>query len=72
MNTIKKKREQRKMTQIELAGKLGITQGAVSQWEAGATNPSTGMILKLSEVLGCTVDELLRNETNSDKEVHLL
>lgn len=58
-NRLRDLREKRNITQTQIAEKLGITQGAVSQWEVGATNPSIGMISKLAEILGCTVDELL-------------
>ena len=58
-NRLRDLREKNNITQAQIAEKLGITQGAVSQWEVGATNPSIGTISKLSEILNCTVDELL-------------
>ena len=52
-------REKKNITQAQIADRLGITQGAVSQWESGVTNPSISMISGLAEILDCTVDELL-------------
>ena len=48
------------ISQEELAERLSVTQGAVSQWENGATSPRTEMLLRIAEVLNVTVDELLR------------
>lgn len=59
-NGIKNKRECLGLTQMELAQRIGVTQGAVTQWETGATKPSTDTLMKIAEVFGCTVDELLR------------
>lgn len=39
MNPLKKYREENKMTQVELAKKLGYTSMAVSRWERGAKMP---------------------------------
>ena len=47
------------MSQDDLAKQLGITQGAVSQWELGNKNPRAAMLPKIAKVLNCTVDELL-------------
>lgn len=53
-------REKIKITQEELAKQLNITQGAVAQWESGRTRPRSDMLVRLADILGCTVDELLR------------
>jgi transcriptional regulator with XRE-family HTH domain len=50
------------VTQGELAEKLGVTQGAVSQWENGDTKPSVELLPKLASVLGCTIDDLFRKD----------
>ena len=59
MQTIKNMRERLEITQTELAKRLGVTQGAVSQWENGTTNPGIELLPKLAEILNCSVDELL-------------
>lgn len=49
---IKKARKDAKLTQDQMAGQLGITKGAVSQWEAGKTEPRNDMLKKISKVTG--------------------
>lgn len=55
-------RGKRGMTQSELACRLCVTQGAVSQWETGKAIPRPEMLVKIADILGCTVDELLRRK----------
>ena len=62
MVRIEQFRKGAKITQSELAIKLGVTQSAISQWESGATQPEVGKLLKMSEIFGCTVDDLLVKE----------
>lgn len=50
-----------KLSQSELAEKLDVTQGAISQWENRQTNPRTDMLIKIAKILCCTIDELLGN-----------
>lgn len=47
------------LTQTQLAQQLGVTQGAVRQWEAGATSPSAGKLAKVASLLDLPVVELL-------------
>lgn len=56
---IEKLRKENRLTQEELAARLGVTQGAVSQWEKGTAAPSIDKLPQMAEILGCTVDELL-------------
>ena len=58
MNTIKTKRENANMTQIELANQLGVTQGAVSQWESGITKPTIDLMFRIAKIFDCTAEEL--------------
>lgn len=55
------------ISQVDLAKALGVTQGAVSQWEMGITSPRPSMLLRLADVFGCTVDELLRGDAEKTK-----
>ena len=59
MSQINKFREKARLSQEKLAEIIGVTQGAVHQWEKGLTAPSTGKLKKLAEALDCTVDDLL-------------
>lgn len=72
---IAKKRKEKKLTQEQLAEKLGITNKAVSKWENGKCMPDVSIIQLLCELLGITVNELLNGEENSQSDepvVHLL
>ncbi len=51
-----------KLTQLEVAKQLDITQGAVSQWEKGAGFPRTELLPLIASLYGCTIDELLESE----------
>lgn len=56
---IKEFRRERGYSQEQIARKLHITQGAVSQWEKGITTPSAQQIAQLADLLGTTADDLL-------------
>lgn len=47
------------LQQKDIAEKLGIAKSTVSMWETGDRKPNVIMLKKLSELLGCTTDELL-------------
>ncbi len=55
-------REEKKLTQSELAHKLGVSNKAISKWECGRGLPEITMLLPLSEELGVSVKELLIGE----------
>lgn len=59
-------REKQSLTQCDLAKRMGVTQGAVSQWEKGTVKPRADLLPKLAEVLDCTIDELLRTEPKKE------
>jgi len=46
-----KKRLQQKMTQAQLAKKIGTKQSAISRLEQGSYNPSVNFLKKVSEAL---------------------
>lgn len=48
-------------TQSELAKMLGVTPGAVSQWEQGKTAPNIKLLKPLAGLLGMSVEELLND-----------
>lgn len=59
MWAIKERREELGMTQTELAEKVGVDQSSVAYWESGRYLPSTANLLKLSQVLDCSLDRLM-------------
>lgn len=62
MQEIVVQRKKKGMTQAELAKRLGVTQGAVSQWESGISKPDIFTVVKMAAVFECTVDELLKDK----------
>ena len=52
-------RRLRKMTQISLAQKVGITQGHLSDLENGNCFPSFDVLIRLARALECSLDELV-------------
>lgn len=52
-------RQERNVTQAQLAAHLGITQQAVAKWEAGSAQPQPGLLLELSRALGVGTEYLL-------------
>lgn len=58
-NRIAELRRRAGITQRELADRLGITQQAVWYYENGRREIKSGMLIAMSEALGCTVSELL-------------
>lgn len=52
-DTIRDLRKSQQLTQKQIAESIGVTPGAVTQWELGATEPSWKYILPLSNALKC-------------------
>ncbi len=67
MTALRNLRKQQNMTQDELAEKLGIGRTTVAMWELGESMPKSKTLRLLSEILNCTVDELLKKD-KTEKE----
>lgn len=70
---IAEQRKVKKMTQKELAERLGITDKAVSKWERGLSCPDIALLTELSEALGVSVSELLsgtKDDSLDDNPIH--
>lgn len=66
-STIKKLREQKNLTQLQLAEEIGVTAKAVSKWETAKGLPDISLIESLSRALGVSVMELISGETVINK-----
>lgn len=59
-----KKRQEKGFTQTQLAEKIGVSERHYQALEAGTSNGSVDIWLKLRNLLGETVDFLLEQEVN--------
>ena len=59
-------RKQQGMTQMELAGKMGVTDKAVSKWERDLSCPDINSLPDLAEILSVSVDELMQVKREAD------
>lgn len=55
---IKELRSKTGMGQAELARRAGLSQAAISHFEKGIHSPSPETVRKLTEVLGCSEEEI--------------
>lgn len=53
-------RTERDLSQEDLAAKLEVSRQSVSKWETGQSVPDLDKIIKLADLFGVTVDELVR------------
>ncbi len=66
---IKRLRECKNLTQVELAEKIGVSSKAVSKWETGKGLPDISLIEPLSLALGVSVMELMSGDTVINKNI---
>ena len=73
-STIKQLREQRNMTQTELAEKLGVSSKTVSKWETGKGLPDISLLQPLAQSLGISIIELMNGQhiTNQNISANML
>lgn len=62
---IKERRAAMGLSQSQLALRLGVTAPCIAGWESGRTVPKTDMLVKLADVLGCTIDYLMGREVDT-------
>lgn len=58
-HNLKKYREDKALSQSDVAGKLFVTRQCVSKWEKGVTQPDVEMLKKLSILYGVSIDALV-------------
>ena len=57
---IKQLRQQKNLTQEQIAEKLGVSYQAVSKWENNANTPDIALLPKIANLLGTSIDALFR------------
>ena len=68
-NFIKQKRNEKNLTQEQLANKVYVTNKAVSRWENGKSIPEIETLYLLSKELDVSVNEILEAGENTKEEV---
>ena len=61
-------RKNKKMTQSELAEKLGVTDKSIGNWENGRNMPDLSLFKPLCDALSITINDLLSGEKISKEE----
>ncbi len=62
------RRKAKKLTQVQLAEKLMVSEKTISKWECGNGFPDTTLMLPLCEVLEISANELLCGKSLSNEE----
>ena len=60
--TIYKYRTSKKLSQGDLAEMLDVSRQSISKWENNSATPDLDKIVKLSEIFGVTIDDLVKGE----------
>jgi transcriptional regulator with XRE-family HTH domain len=63
---VKSSREEKRITQLEMANKLGLSLVSYSKIERGKTDLSVKRLFEIAEILGVGVDTLLGYKNNND------
>ncbi|MGG3928572.1 helix-turn-helix domain-containing protein [Metabacillus fastidiosus] len=66
---IKEARTKKKMTQQELSDLLNVSRSAISNWESGRNYPDLDTIVRLSDILEISLNQLLREDKIMVKEI---
>ena len=59
-------RKLNRLTQEDIAEKVGVTRQAVAKWEAGETVPDLDKCKMLAEILGVSLDDLANYEPDKN------
>lgn len=65
---LKEARNSMNITQEQAAEKIFVTRQTLSNWENGRSLPDIVSVIKLSELYGLSLDELLRGDVNVMKK----
>lgn len=66
-NRLLQYRKENKLSQEELAEKIGVSRQAVSKWERAEASPDTDNLIRLAEVYGVSLDEMLTGKKAEPK-----
>lgn len=64
-NNLENLRVRHGMTQQQLAEKLGVTQGVISNYESGLKVPTLLTGIKIARIFGITTEELIEGDVKA-------
>ena len=67
--TVKQLREARKLTQAELAQRIGVSSKTISKWETAKGLPDITLLQPLAQALGISVIELMNGQPIQNRNV---
>jgi len=59
-DNISRRRRAAGLTQEDVASRLGVSRQTVGKWESGRATPELEKLITLCDLLGCSLDELVR------------
>lgn len=62
-------RRQANLSQQELAERLHVSRQSISKWELGTAKPDLDNMIRLSELFGVSLDELVLGKTQNKQEI---
>ncbi len=65
---MRSKRQELKLSQAQLAEKVGVSRQTINMIESGEYNPTLALCIRICRELGCTLDGLFWDEQSSGKE----
>ena len=66
MNKIKEQRVQLRLSQAELAKRVGVSRSTIAMWETGGSQPDNDALRRIADILGVSTDYLLGRTDYSD------
>ncbi|HBA69881.1 MAG TPA: transcriptional regulator [Lachnospiraceae bacterium] len=64
---LKELRNEKSLTQEQIAGQLNVSGRTVSRWETGRNMPDIGMLVELADFFDVNISEILDGERKSEK-----
>lgn len=69
-NRLLQLRKEHKLSQEELAEKIGVSRQAISKWERAESSPDTDNLILLAEIYCITLDELIKGKSQTKESFY--
>ena len=66
-NRLREMRKKNGLTQMTLAQKARVSRSVIARFETGKTDMSTRNLTRITAALGCSVDDILKEDRKSGK-----